>query len=124
MFYFFIYVFLNMWKQFSPLSLGTGGRTNIYALFILFHAQNRYLESNKPLWAKLSPDSRKKYRRPILIFHCEFSAQRAPTMYDNFRRADRLSNQYPHLHYPEMYILEKGYCNFHKNTKKAVSDFT
>jgi len=81
---------------------------------------HRYLESNKPLWAKLSPDSRRKYRRPILIFHCEFSAQRAPAMYDNFRQADRLANQYPHLHYPEMYILEKGYCNFFKNNEKAI----
>jgi len=80
---------------------------------------HRYLESNRPLWAQLSPDSRKKYKRPILIFHCEFSAQRAPAMYDNLRRADRLVNQYPHLHYPEMYILEKGYCNFYENNEKA-----
>ena len=33
-------------------------------------------------------------------------------MYDLLRLADRHCNQYPHLHYPEMYLLDQGYRGF------------
>ena len=33
-------------------------------------------------------------------------------MYDLLRLADRRCNQYPHLHYPEMYLLDEGYRGF------------
>lgn len=35
------------------------------------------------------------------------------------RKHDRDSNKdcYPHLHYPELYILEGGYKNFYENQK-------
>lgn len=54
------------------------------------------------------------FRQPILVFHCEFSAKRGPTFAKHFRAKDRSRNlaQYPKLHYPELYILEGGYCSY------------
>ncbi|CAG7845963.1 SubName: Full=Related to tyrosine phosphatase-Cryptococcus neoformans var. neoformans {ECO:0000313/EMBL:CCA71084.1} [Serendipita indica DSM 11827] len=54
-------------------------------------------------------------RQPILIFHCEFSAKRGPTFAKHFRAKDRSKNaqHYPKLHYPELYILEGGYCSYY-----------
>ena len=82
-------------------------------------------------------------RKPVvLIFHCEFSSERGPRLYvlnfllicsrlvdvqlGNFvvvkrmreiREKDRLLNEdkYPHLYYPEMYLLEGGYKDFFQN---------
>ncbi len=49
----------------------------------------------------------------VLVFHCEFSAKRAPSMARAFRQADRLiASDYPNCHFPELYILEGGYCSF------------
>lgn len=77
----------------------------------------------------------------ILIFHCEFSAKRAPTRFVVFpldssflprefvanvrlglssakhlRSKDRLINghDYPNIHYPEVYILQGGYAEYYK----------
>ncbi|ORY36315.1 Rhodanese-like protein [Rhizoclosmatium globosum] len=52
----------------------------------------------------------------VVIFHCEFSAQRAPRMGLHLRNHDRNVNisEYPYLDYPQMYILEGGYEAFHK----------
>ncbi|KAF5301511.1 hypothetical protein FQR65_LT08814 [Abscondita terminalis] len=54
-------------------------------------------------------------KRYILIFHCEFSSNRAPTLYRFLRNFDRNYNEhlYPTLFYPEMYLLEGGYKNFY-----------
>jgi len=60
-------------------------------------------------------------RRPMadsathaLIFHCEFSQNRAPKMVRHLRNLDRNLHQttYPQLHYPQMYLLEGGYKKF------------
>ncbi|KAK4180817.1 putative M-phase inducer phosphatase [Triangularia setosa] len=50
----------------------------------------------------------------LLIFHCEYSAHRAPLMARHIRAADRQVNQdnYPRLTYPDVYILEGGYSGF------------
>ncbi|EKM83046.1 hypothetical protein AGABI1DRAFT_34393 [Agaricus bisporus var. burnettii JB137-S8] len=55
-------------------------------------------------------------RKTILVFHCEFSAKRAPTFAKHLRAKDRASNNhvYPKIHYPEIYILEGGYCAYFK----------
>lgn len=52
-----------------------------------------------------------------LIFHCEYSAHRAPLMAQHIRRRDRAINEehYPRLTYPEIYILEGGYRSFFQN---------
>lgn len=52
----------------------------------------------------------------ILIFHCEFSAERGPNLYRHLRQEDRKfnANMYPALCFPEMYILEGGYRKFYE----------
>jgi M-phase inducer tyrosine phosphatase len=58
--------------------------------------------------------------RTLLIFHCEYSAHRAPIMARHIRAEDRTANaeHYPRLTYPEVYILDGGYSGFfeeHRN---------
>ncbi|KAJ1030919.1 hypothetical protein NDA18_002148 [Ustilago nuda] len=54
--------------------------------------------------------------KQVLVFHCEFSCKRAPTMALALRQADRgLAHDYPNCHFPEIYILQGGYCHFWKN---------
>ncbi|PGH05015.1 hypothetical protein AJ79_06901 [Helicocarpus griseus UAMH5409] len=50
----------------------------------------------------------------MLVFHCEYSAHRAPIMAKYIRHKDRAVNidEYPKLTYPEMYILDGGYSAF------------
>lgn len=52
--------------------------------------------------------------RTLLIFHCEYSAHRAPLMARHVRSHDRTVNaeHYPRLTYPEVYILDGGYSGF------------
>ncbi|KAI9171462.1 M-phase inducer phosphatase [Paramyrothecium foliicola] len=52
--------------------------------------------------------------RTLLIFHCEYSAHRAPLMARHVRSEDRTLNAeyYPKLTYPEVYILDGGYSGF------------
>ncbi|KAI9736823.1 MAG: cell division cycle- protein [Claussenomyces sp. TS43310] len=52
--------------------------------------------------------------KTLLIFHCEYSAHRAPIMARHVRKQDRASNaeHYPRLTYPEVYILDGGYSGF------------
>ena len=53
--------------------------------------------------------------KTLLIFHCEYSAHRAPIAAKYVRHQDRAfnSHQYPKLTYPEVYILEGGYSSFY-----------
>uniref|UniRef100_A0A1I8ISZ8 M-phase inducer phosphatase n=1 Tax=Macrostomum lignano TaxID=282301 RepID=A0A1I8ISZ8_9PLAT len=48
--------------------------------------------------------------RPVLIFHCEFSSERAPKLARFLRQTDRECNaeNYPILHFPEVYLLKDG----------------
>ncbi|KAJ7489867.1 hypothetical protein B0H11DRAFT_2010752 [Mycena galericulata] len=57
-------------------------------------------------------------RKTILVFHCEFSAKRAPTFAKHLRAKDRALNNhvYPKIHYPELYILEGGYCQYFQSS--------
>ncbi|KAI1078251.1 M-phase inducer phosphatase [Whalleya microplaca] len=52
--------------------------------------------------------------KSLLIFHCEYSAHRAPMMARHIRAEDRTANAefYPRLTYPEVYILDGGYSEF------------
>ncbi|KAF8917100.1 hypothetical protein CPB85DRAFT_1374416 [Mucidula mucida] len=56
------------------------------------------------------------YRKTVLVFHCEFSMKRAPTFAKHLRAKDRSMNHssYPKIHYPEVYLLEGGYCGYFK----------
>ena len=64
----------------------------------------------------LSSSSRHRNERTIVIFHCEFSSERAPNMYRFLREQDRAAHAdcYPQLHYPEMYVLHGGYKAFYE----------
>ncbi|RVX67350.1 hypothetical protein B0A52_09131 [Exophiala mesophila] len=55
--------------------------------------------------------------KALLIFHCEYSAHRAPLMAKFIRNKDRTVNadRYPSLTYPEAYILDGGYSTFFKD---------
>jgi M-phase inducer tyrosine phosphatase len=52
--------------------------------------------------------------RTLIVFHCEYSAHRAPLMARHIRSQDRTANaeHYPKLTYPEVYILDGGYSAF------------
>ncbi|KAL8578483.1 hypothetical protein ACOMHN_028755 [Nucella lapillus] len=58
-------------------------------------------------------------KRFLLVFHCEFSSERGPSLYRFLRSRDRESNKecYPFLHYPEIYLLEGGYKAFFEQHK-------
>lgn len=51
-------------------------------------------------------------KRVVIVFHCEFSSERGPRMCRFIRERDRALNEYPKLHYPELYILKGGYKDF------------
>ncbi|KDR09024.1 M-phase inducer phosphatase [Zootermopsis nevadensis] len=53
-------------------------------------------------------------KRNILIFHCEFSSERGPSLFRFLRNSDRDRNKesYPTLNYPELYLLHGGYKTF------------
>lgn len=53
-------------------------------------------------------------KRQVLVFHCEYSSQRAPRMAQHLRGKDRVLNEsvYPKLWYPEIYVLDGGYKRF------------
>ncbi|RKP06234.1 Rhodanese-like domain-containing protein, partial [Thamnocephalis sphaerospora] len=56
----------------------------------------------------------KQSHRTLAVLHCEFSAQRAPRLALYLRSRDRELNaeHYPHLHYPELYVMDGGYRAF------------
>ncbi|ESO89793.1 hypothetical protein LOTGIDRAFT_192726 [Lottia gigantea] len=58
-------------------------------------------------------------KRHIIIFHCEFSSERGPNLLRFLRNKDREVNKdsYPHLHYPELYLLDGGYKVFYETSK-------
>ncbi|CAL1547534.1 unnamed protein product [Lymnaea stagnalis] len=55
--------------------------------------------------------------RHILVFHCEFSSQRGPSLLRHLRKYDRQLNvlHYPQLTFPEVYCLFGGYKDFFIN---------
>ena len=59
-------------------------------------------------------------KRTILIFHCEFSSKRAPTLSRYLRNKDRDSHThcYPKLFYPEIYVIHGGYKAFFESCKE------
>ena len=65
----------------------------------------------------LSSPSKRDCRSTLVVFHCEFSSQRAPGMLRYLRGEDRKINYelYPQLYYPEIYILEGGYKAFYES---------
>jgi hypothetical protein len=66
----------------------------------------------------VQPGAEKK-KRTIIIFHCEFSSERGPSLLRFLRNQDRTLNEhsYPNLFYPELYLLEGGYKSFYEKFK-------
>lgn len=62
----------------------------------------------------------------VVIFHCEFSSERAPRMARLLRQRDREinSHNYPQLHYPELYLLQGGYKAFYEAHKVDCEPIT
>ena len=56
----------------------------------------------------------------MLVFHCEFSSHRAPTLAKYLRGLDRSINQHPNLIYPNVFILHGGYECFYRTIKLQV----
>ncbi|KAG9097818.1 cell division cycle- protein [Ceratobasidium sp. 370] len=76
------------------------------------------LGANKPEPSR-SGDATKK---DILVFHCEFSVKRAPTFAKHLRSRDRALNShaYPKVHYPEVYVMAGGFCQYFKEKPSQV----
>lgn len=53
----------------------------------------------------------------VIVFHCEFSSERAPAMLRCLRKLDRQRNRYPTLDFPELYLLKDGYKEFFSSQK-------
>jgi hypothetical protein len=52
-----------------------------------------------------------------LVFHCEFSKNRGPTLMHAFRDHDRKNNSYPHLDFPNIFLLDGGYKRFYDESR-------
>lgn len=65
-------------------------------------------------------------KRAVIIFHCEFSSERGPSMLRFLRNQDRTLNKdsYPNLFYPELYLLEGGYKAFYEQNKEQCEPRT
>ncbi|XP_077476464.1 M-phase inducer phosphatase 2 [Stigmatopora argus] len=75
-------------------------------------AVNFYLEDDVQDFLLRAPLAARPDKRVIVLFHCEFSSERGPRMCRFVRQRDRSLNEYPTLHYPELYVLKGGYKEF------------
>ncbi|NWR64297.1 MPIP1 phosphatase, partial [Bucorvus abyssinicus] len=75
-------------------------------------AVNLHMEDDVEEFLLKKPIKPAGNKRVIIVFHCEFSSERGPRMCRFVRERDRLGNEYPNLHYPELYILKGGYKDF------------
>lgn len=67
----------------------------------------------------MTPITSSSDKRVIIVFHCEFSSERGPKLSRFLRSKDRAANKdnYPFLHYPEIYLLDGGYKAFYETEK-------
>lgn len=72
------------------------------------------INDKESLASQLFPTPPQLEGRTLIVFHCEYSAHRAPLMARHVRSEDRTFNAecYPRLTYPEVYILDGGYSGF------------
>ncbi|NXE56022.1 MPIP1 phosphatase, partial [Casuarius casuarius] len=75
-------------------------------------AVNLHMEEDVEDYLLKKPIRPSENKRVIIVFHCEFSSERGPRMCRFVRERDRLGNEYPNLHYPELYVLKGGYKDF------------
>jgi len=94
------------------------------AFNIPFSTENgkQFYESLTAL-CKMSNNNKKN----VIVFYCEFSSVRGPKTLNQFREYDRQQNAhvYPNLTYPNIYLLEGGYCNiYNKNITLTTGEYT
>ena len=72
----------------------------------------------------IQPSSLHHTGRTIIVFHCEFSSERGPKMCRFLREQDRAAHtdSYPHLYYPEIYVMHGGYKAFYEQCGKAMCE--
>lgn len=85
--------------------------------YLLIDARFGYEYKGGHIWGAINVNNeedifRNVEKHKILIFYCEFSSFRGPTLARRVRNRDRKKNEYPTLDFPEIYVLEKGYRNF------------
>ncbi|KAI5162322.1 M-phase inducer phosphatase 3 [Nematocida ausubeli] len=51
----------------------------------------------------------------IIILYCEYSSVRAPRLAISLRNEDRLTSTYPHLRFPNVYVMSGGYRDFYRS---------
>src|SRR6201999_386279 len=63
--------------------------------------------------------------RIAFIFHCEYSQYRAPQAYNYFRSCDRVAHaeHWPHLSFPNLFILDGGYREFYQFSPQLCQPF-
>ncbi|KPM08838.1 Twine-like protein [Sarcoptes scabiei] len=93
-----------------PYEYEGGHIQNAINLYTQDHIYNTFVK-NQSKEAEIQTINSK---RNILIFHCEFSSERGPSLYRFLRNRDRVKNSrvYPNLYYPEIYLLDGGYKEF------------
>ncbi|PWN45827.1 hypothetical protein IE81DRAFT_127452 [Ceraceosorus guamensis] len=97
-----------------------GGAINLSTIekvkaYFLTPGQGLHADRPMPPRSQSGASSGTQPDKTVLIFHCEFSAKRAPSLALALRHADRaLRHDYPSCHFPELYVLEGGYCGFFK----------
>uniref|UniRef100_A0A8C3TVK3 M-phase inducer phosphatase n=1 Tax=Catharus ustulatus TaxID=91951 RepID=A0A8C3TVK3_CATUS len=83
-------------------------------------AINLHMEEEVQNFLLKKPIQPSENKRVIVVFHCEFSSERGPRMCRFVREQDRLSNEYPNLHYPELYVLKGGYKDFFSSDRCSL----
>ncbi|XP_074603543.1 M-phase inducer phosphatase 3-like [Brevipalpus obovatus] len=93
------------------------GAINIFHKSALIQELLSDQENTPPICSKDSKSNQ------ILIFHCEFSSERAPSLCRFLRSKDREFNgaRYPQLYHPEMYLLEGGYKAFFESHQELCT---
>lgn len=78
------------------------------------------ISSKRDLESRLIENRPNDNRKRLLIFHCEYSIFRGPTMAGHLRKADRIlnSDDYPRLLYPDIVVLDGGYKKFFDHYKE------
>jgi hypothetical protein len=56
-----------------------------------------------------------------IVFHCEFSKNRGPSMIQAFRPIDRSVNVYPHIHFRSIFLLEGGYSRLYRECPRLCA---
>lgn len=94
--------------------------------YVFVDARFRYEYDGGHIIDAINVDDDKKLKEllkstKIIIFYCEFSSVRGPTLARKLRNADRQLNEYPTLNCPEVYVLEGGYSNFFSQFSELCS---